>query len=167
MGLPVLPTLPVLPVVQSAASGDALGNLYNANGYHIGVVPGSQADIGGAGQTVTPFGNPPGTTPTPTPVQPAQNQNDPTWGGTIPGPSPDVPWEPGTPDPTVGSQVKQAAGQATGGLLNVAGWIMSTRFAFFVIGLMMIGGGLYMFKTTQTVIDTATRASKAAASLMG
>ena len=49
------------------------------------------------------------------------------------------------------------------GLSGVTGGILTARFAFFLIGLMFIAGSLYAFKTTQTIIQTGTRAVKTGA----
>lgn len=43
--------------------------------------------------------------------------------------------------------------------------IFTSRLIFLVIGLLLVGAGLFQFKTTQTVIETGTKAVKKGAEL--
>lgn len=65
MALAALPTLDSL--VQAAAQQytDTLGNIFNSDGWHIGVVPGSVADVGTSGTRTTPAISPAPSSPAP------------------------------------------------------------------------------------------------------
>ena len=65
MALAALPTLDSL--VQAAAQQytDTLGNIFNSDGYHIGVIPGSVADKGVSGQRTSPAISPAPSSPAP------------------------------------------------------------------------------------------------------
>lgn len=65
MALAALPSLDSL--VQAAAQQytDTLGNIFNSDGYHIGVIPGSVADKGVSGQRTSPAISPAPSSPAP------------------------------------------------------------------------------------------------------
>lgn len=65
MALAALPSLDSL--VQAAAQQytDTLGNIFNSDGYHVGVIPGSVADKGVSGQRTSPAISPAPSSPAP------------------------------------------------------------------------------------------------------
>ena len=54
MALAALPSLDSLLQAAAQQYTDTLGNIFNSDGYHIGVVPGSVADKGTSGTRTTP-----------------------------------------------------------------------------------------------------------------
>jgi hypothetical protein len=64
-------------------------------------------------------------------------------------------------------------GLPLGGAVKVAttppstllGLVFTSRLMFLIIGLLLIGAGVFAFKTTQTVIETGTKVVKGAAAL--
>lgn len=54
MALAALPSLDSLLQAAAQQYTDTLGNIFNSDGYHIGVVPGSVADRGSSGTRTTP-----------------------------------------------------------------------------------------------------------------
>ena len=80
--------------------------------------------------------------------------------------------------PTMGDMVGGAISAATGGAIaptsgdailhpidTATSFIFTSRLIFLVVGLLLIGAGLFQFKTTQTVIQTGTKAVKLGAKL--
>jgi hypothetical protein len=171
----LLQGLPTLPLLQTTT--DNLGNIFDASGNHIGVQSGSAADIGSAGVQLPALkgdtswiDNPTGMQGLPTPVAPAR----PTSNSTTPTTSPSgITWQ-----DIVGAGIGQVTGVNPTGisdalkhpsqiLPNIAdkatSFIFTSRLIFLVIGLLLLGAGLFQFKTTQTVIEMGTKAAKLAA----
>ena len=150
-----LPTLPTLPTLQGAQTTDSLGNIFDQAGNHIGVVAGSVADIGSTGTVGKPSSNQ--TTSTP---------RTPDWGAL-------QDWSKTHPYGGQGSAdtsnpIEQAK-KATNAILHpvdtAESFIFTSRLIFLVIGLLLVGAGLFQFRATQTVIDTGTKVAKGGAKL--
>jgi hypothetical protein len=80
--------------------------------------------------------------------------------------------------PTMGDIVGSAISAATGGAIaptsgdailhpidTATSFIFTSRLIFLVIGLLLIGAGLFQFRATQTVIETGTKAVKTGAKI--
>ena len=65
MALAALPTLDSLMQAAAQQYTDTLGNIFNSDGWHIGVVPGSVADVGTSGKRTTPSLSPAPSSPAP------------------------------------------------------------------------------------------------------
>jgi hypothetical protein len=119
-------------------STDSLGNIFDANGAHIGVVTGSQADVGSSGV-------PSAATVTPAAAAPTARESALGLGA---GATPSVATSPG-------------------GLSNsVTQWIGShvEDAVFVVIGLILIAAAVFSFKGVQdAAVSTAKTAAEVAA----
>jgi hypothetical protein len=65
MALAALPSLDSLLQAAAQQYTDTLGNIFNSDGYHVGVVPGSIADVGKTGTRTTPAISPAPSSPAP------------------------------------------------------------------------------------------------------
>lgn len=144
-----IPTLPTLPALQGAQTTDNLGNIFDQAGNHIGVVAGSAADIGSVGTVGKPSSNQ--TSSTPKTTNPTIGAGD-VIGGIVSGITG------GIVPPTAGGAILHPIDTATS-------FIFTSRLIFLVIGLLLVGAGLFQFKTTQTVINTGTKVAKGGAKL--
>jgi hypothetical protein len=156
----LLPTLPTLGFLQTTT--DHLGNIFDASGNHIGVTPNSAADIGSKGFQLPALkgdtswiDNPTGMQGIPTPIAPAR----PTSNSTTP-----------TTVPSITDKINSGLDALKSGAHTLAhpvdaatSLIFTSRLIFLVIGLLLLGAGLFQFKTTQTVIEMGTKAAMLAA----
>lgn len=117
--------------------------------------------IGIANMTGNP--TPSGGLPTPTATQPTVSA--PATGGTL-----------GNIKTGIDAAIGAAASAATGGAISptigldvgkhgLVDVLFTSRMIYLLVGLMLIGAGLYSFKATQTVIQTGTKVAKTAAKL--
>ncbi len=123
---------------------DSLGNIFNANGQHVGVVPGSVADIGSKGAVVPP---------TSTSSSPASaTTNDVLSTSTAAG----VPY---------GGQLPTAKGMWAK-LLKVAsdatGISEVENMIFIAVGLILVAGGVFSFRPARDVIVGVAKGAMAA-----
>jgi hypothetical protein len=172
----LLPTLPTLGFLQTTT--DNLGNIFDASGNHVGVTPNSAADIGSKGFQLPALkgdtswiDNPTGMQGLPTPIAPAR----PTSNSTTPTKTDDsgISWHDiaggaiGQVTGVNGAGISDALKHPSQILPNIAdkatSFIFTSRLIFLVIGLLLLGAGLFQFKTTQTVIEMGTKAAKLAA----
>jgi hypothetical protein len=65
MALAALPTLDHLLQTAAQQYTDTLGNIFNSDGYHVGVIPGSVADVGTSGKRTSPTLSPAPSSPAP------------------------------------------------------------------------------------------------------
>jgi hypothetical protein len=65
MALAALPSLNSLLEAAAQQYTDSMGNIFNSEGWHVGSVPGSQADVGTNGFRVTPSLSPAPSSPAP------------------------------------------------------------------------------------------------------
>jgi hypothetical protein len=79
-----------------------------------------------------------------------------------------------TPAQVLGDGLNKAGQQLSGAknallhpLNTFTDMVFTSRLLFLILGLMLIGAGLYSFKTTQTIIETGTTAAKGAAKIAG
>lgn len=127
---------------------DAMGNIFNANGQHIGVKPGSQADVGGTGYAVTPTGS-----TAPTASAAAGTGSDLTA----------IPSNPGA-----------AAAAGVGSSTSSGIWSKLLSFArkatgidavenivFVLLGLLLIAAGIFSFKPVRDTVVSVGRAAVA------
>jgi hypothetical protein len=129
---------------------DTLGNIFDANGIHIGAVPGSAADIGSGGITFP---------------------NNPSSIGTLPslGTLPGVSTNPSSTsvNPRMDSLGLNPQGvpnviASPGGLSNkYTTWISDhvEDVLFVIVGLLLVAAALFSLSGTKTVIQTATKAA--------
>jgi hypothetical protein len=112
---------------------DALGNIFDAAGNHVGVVPGSRADLGTIGKTPAIAA---------TPVTPTTNAI-----GILQ--APDL--------SSLGTAIKSKMDGA-----KVSNWLQKAFFGidledglFILVGLLLIAAGLYGFSAVREVVNTA------------
>ena len=121
---------------------DQYGNIFNANGQHIGVKPGSQADVGSAG---VPYSA--STSAAPTAAAPTSP---------MPGMYPAAAAAPATS----GSSTSSAIWSKLSGLLRkITGVDAVENITFIVVGLILIAAGVFSFKPVR---DTVVEVGKAA-----
>lgn len=110
-----------------------------SNPYGINLLPGEQLDANGIPQPMTSFRPSTAASPTaPTLASPDAILN------------------------SVGANLNSYLGSAAG---SVVGNNIATKYVVIVIGIVLVGGGVMMFRQTQTVIETAKGVSEKAALL--
>lgn len=140
---PARPTLNTMPVNYNGQSVtlDQFGNMLNASGNSVGVIPGSVADVGTGGTTTAPA-----TTSTTT-----ASSSDGVFAGIL-------------------NSLANKAGLPMVTSASSASSFLSSHLedaVVIIVGLILIAAGLFAFKTTQTVINTASKIGSKAVELAG
>lgn len=80
-----------------------------------------------------------------------------------------IPSTPTTPSSSIGTGTGTSIGQRVSNVGNKAaeyagsiltGGLLTPRYIYLFLGMLLIGAGIYSFKTTQTIIETGTKAVK-------
>jgi hypothetical protein len=136
----------ILPALGSASFAfeqsthtDGMGNVFDAAGNHIGVEPGSAADVGSKSKL-------PQLPPLPSISSMSPPSTDPN----------------DSLDSLPGSQIYKAAKNAVNAV-KVWAALSLEDYAFMALGILLIGAALFSFKETRTVIETAAKAAGKAA----
>lgn len=139
---------PAQPVVQQDT-----GNMFDDWWTKIAVATGqvSQADVDAAKATSNSTTQTP-KAPSISPVTPIKTSIGDILGGAVSGITG------GLVPPTSGDAILHPIDTATS-------FIFTSRLVFLIIGLLLVGAGLFQFKTTQTVINTGTKVAKAGAEI--
>lgn len=91
---------------------------------------------------------------------------------TLGAPIPSTPTAPATtpassPPTSGGSKAAQTAASIAGNVGSIlTGGLLTPRYIYLILGLLLIGAGIYSFKTTQTIIQTGTKVAKGTAALL-